>query len=200
MASKYDWEAVEKAYRTGQYSNRQLSTIHGPSEGMVRKKAKEGSWKKDLSKPVSKRVKEKLVAKPAEDKAEENHDGIDPLPRPSDEEIIEAAANTAASIVFQHRAYAQKGREITGLLLDKLKEQMEAGTITVSQFGKNVEIDIPLDYMGKTLSAATQSLERLVKIERLAFRLDDDDKDENPLESLSDDEIDRQLAECSESN
>ena len=199
MASKYDWEAVEKAYRTGQYSNRQLSAIHGPSEGMVRKKAKEGSWKKDLSKPVSKRVKEKLVAKPAEEKAEKNHDGIDPLPRPSDEEIIEAAANTAASIVFQHRAYAQQGREIVGLLFTDLRKQMEAGTMKVAQFGAVVEVDIPLDYMGKTLSAATQSLERLVKIERQAFRLDDDDKDENPHENLSDDEIDRQIAECNES-
>jgi hypothetical protein len=39
MAGKYDWEPIEKAYRTGKYSNRQLSQIHGPSEVAIRKNA-----------------------------------------------------------------------------------------------------------------------------------------------------------------
>jgi hypothetical protein len=201
MASKYDWETIEKAYRTGKYSNRQLSKIHTASEAAIRNRAKKNEWKKDLSKPVNARIKDKLTAKSAQEKAEQEavNQGVEPesMPRPSDEEIIEAAANTAASIVFQHRAYAMKGREITGLLLDKLKEQMEAGTIIVPQFGKNVEIDIPLDYIGKTLSAATQSLDRLVKIERQAFRLDDEEKDENPNEDLTDSELEKQIADLS---
>tara|TARA_R110002033_G_scaffold170862_2_gene214568 strand:+ start:8315 stop:8893 length:579 start_codon:yes stop_codon:yes gene_type:complete len=186
MAGKYDWEPIEKSYRTGKYSNRQLSKIHGPSEATIRKRAKDFDWKKDLSKPVNQRIKEKLTNKAAEDEA---------LVAPSDEDIVEAAANTAATIVFHHRSYAQKGREITGLLLDKLKQQMEAGTMKVAAFGQVVETDIPLDYMGKTLSAATQSLERLVKIERQAFRLDDDDQNENPNADLSDDELDKKINE-----
>lgn len=201
MAGKYDWEPIEKAYRTGKYSNRQLSQIHGPSEAMIRKKAKDNGWKKDLSKPVNALIKDKLTAKPAQEKVEEKakEQQVEPetLPRPTDEEIIEAAANTAASIVFQHRAYAQKGRVITGLLLEKLEEQMKSGKMTISQFGKETEIDIPLDYMGKTLSAATQSLERLVKIERQAFRLDDDDQDDNPDKDLSDSELEKQIADLS---
>lgn len=200
MGKKYDWEPIEKAYRTGMYSNRQLSQIHGPSEAMIRKKIKQG-WKKDLSKPVNDRVKDKLTAKPAEEKVEQvaEEQGVEPeaMPKPTDEEIIEAAANTAASIVFQHRAYAMKGREITGLLLDKLKAQMEEGKMKVAQFGALVETDIPLDYMSKTLNAATQSLERLVKIERQAFRLDDEEKDENPDESLTDEELEKQIADLS---
>lgn len=201
MAGKYDWEPIEKAYRTGKYSNRQLSQIHGPSEAMIRKKAKDNGWKKDLSKPVNARIKDKLTAKPAQEKieqeAEEQQVEPDTLPRPTDEEIIESAANTAASIVFQHRAYAKKGREITGLLLDSLKDQMAEGTMKVAQFGAVVETDIPLDYMSKTLNACTQSLERLVKIERQAFRLDDDDQDENPNADLTDSELEQQIADLS---
>lgn len=200
MAGKYDWEPIEKAYRTGKYSNRQLSQIYGPSEAMIRKKIKEG-WKKDLSKPVNDRIKDKLVAKSAQEKVEAEAEAMDvepdSMPRPSDEEIIEAAANTAASIVFQHRAYAKQGREITGLLLNKLKAQMDEGKMKVAQFGAVAEVDIPLDYMSKTLNAATQSLERLVKIERQAFRLDDEEKDENPDESLTDEELEKQIADLS---
>ncbi|NRA23449.1 MAG: hypothetical protein HRU08_03050 [Oleispira sp.] len=99
--------------------------------------------------------------------------------------------------MFQHRAYAKKGREITGLLLDSLKEQMAEGTMKVAQFGAVVETDIPLDYMSKTLNACTQSLERLVKIERQAFRLDDDDQDENPNADLTDSELEQQIADLS---
>lgn len=181
--AKYDWEAVEKSYRTGKYSNRQLAKMHGVSESGLRGRIKKDGWSKDLSAPVNQRIKDKLVTGPSDDSVE----------RPSDEEIIEAAATTGASIVFEHRAYAKSSREVVGSLLSKLKEQVEQEYMKVQAFGEVVEVDIPLDYMGKVISAATQSLERIVKIERQAFRLDDDDSDTNPHEALTDAELERQI-------
>lgn len=185
---KYDWEKIEAEYRTGRFSNRQLETMYGPSEATIRNRAKKFGWKKDLTDAVRTRTKEMTTAGQA--------DGIDSsgAERPTDEQIIEAAAATGASIVFQHRSYAKRGREVIGKLLDRLEGQLAREKITISSFGKESEIDIPLDYVGKVVNSATQSLERIVKIERQAFNLDADaDSKENPSEKLTDDELDAEI-------
>lgn len=41
-----DWEAVERDYRTGAFTDRQLGTKHGCSHTAIQKRAKVGEWKK----------------------------------------------------------------------------------------------------------------------------------------------------------
>ena len=38
--SKPDWEAIETAYRAGVMSLREIASLHGISEGAIRKRAK----------------------------------------------------------------------------------------------------------------------------------------------------------------
>lgn len=188
--SKYDWEAIEKDYRLGRYSNRQLAKKYGVSESGLRLKIKDKGWKKDLSKTVSQRVKEKVTTQAANSLAEDNGDGF----KPSEEDIVEAAATTAANVVFEHRAYALKARVILGSLIARVEEQIESGKTTVVQFGNAMEVDIDNKEVSQTINAITQSLERIVKIERQSFRLDDDDKEENPATELTDEDLERQIA------
>jgi len=60
-----------------------------------------------------------------------------------------------------------------------LEEQVDAKKQTVLlKDGTTAEIDLNMEYVGKCLNSATQSAERLIKIERQAFNLDED-KDES---------------------
>lgn len=43
-----DWEAVERDYRTGRFTLRELETQHGVSYAQISRKAKELGWSKDL--------------------------------------------------------------------------------------------------------------------------------------------------------
>ena len=46
---KVDWEGVEREYRTGTRSLRDIGAEFGCTEGAIRKKAKAEGWERDLS-------------------------------------------------------------------------------------------------------------------------------------------------------
>jgi len=45
---RVDWDAVERDYRTGKFTLRELATKHGPSYAEISRKAKKYAWTKDL--------------------------------------------------------------------------------------------------------------------------------------------------------
>ncbi|WP_347506189.1 hypothetical protein [Pseudomonas anguilliseptica] len=160
---RYDWAAVERDYRTGQYSNRELSRLHGPSEAAIRKRAADGKWSRDLSEQIRQRVREKTTLAVAREvvKAE------------TDAEIVEQAAEAGAEVIRGHQRMLRRAQDLTETLMDQLEKQLADGKIRVqARGGEVVEIDIPLDYAGKTLGNATMSLERVVRLQRQAFELD----------------------------
>jgi hypothetical protein len=162
-ATRYDWAAIERDYRTGQYSNRELARLHGPSEGAIRKRAADGNWQRDLSEQIRQRVREKTGRAIAQElvKAE------------TDAEIVEQAAEVGAGIVRGHQVLLRKAKGLAETLMDRLESQLAKGTISVQLKGGAVaEIDIPLDYAGKTLGNATIALERTIRMERQAYGLD----------------------------
>lgn len=175
-----DWDLIEADYRANRLSNRQIADKHQVSEGSIRARAKKYAWSKDLGEKVTQRIAAKLQRKavPADSNS-------------TDEEIIEAAAATGAEIVLSHRKTIADQREIVALVNVRLHEQVSATTIKVlNRDGEEVEVNPSLDYITKSLSAATASLERLVKLERQAFNLDAEEKPVNPLEKLSEAELD----------
>jgi len=166
--ARYDWAAVERDYRTGQYSNRELSRLHGPSEGAIRKRATDGSWQRDLSEQIRQRVREKTTLAVTKEVSRAD----------SDELIIEQAAEAGAEVIRGHQRLLRKAKGLAETLMQRLEEQLEKGTMTVQlKSGEAAEIDVPLDYAGKTLGNATMALERVVKMERQSYGLDAEDKD-----------------------
>lgn len=166
--ARYDWAAVERDYRTGQYSNRELSRLHGPSEGAIRKRATDGSWQRDLSEQIRQRVREKTTLAVTREVSRAD----------SDELIIEQAAEAGAEVIRGHQRLLKKAKGLAETLMQRLEEQLEKGTMTVQlKSGEAAEIDVPLDYAGKTLGNATMALERVVKMERQSYGLDAEDKD-----------------------
>lgn len=173
MAQQHDWSAIEADYRTGKYSNRELSRIHGPSEGAIRKRAKQYSWQKDLSGEVRKATRAKAitasVAKRAKDKGEEPKAQLD------DREIVEAAAEYSAEIIMAHQQRIERWSRISEDLAERLEQQLEAGSMTViTKSGETASVDLQLDYISKTMMQGTSAVERLIKLERQAHGLDED--------------------------
>lgn len=58
---KTDWEAVERDYRTGNFTLRELATKHGPSHQAIAKQAKNNAWSQDLSIAIKQATNAKLV-------------------------------------------------------------------------------------------------------------------------------------------
>lgn len=57
---KIDWEAIEREYRAGQLSIREVARKHGVSDTAIRKEAKAKGWKRDLADKVRKAVREEV--------------------------------------------------------------------------------------------------------------------------------------------
>jgi hypothetical protein len=106
-----DLPAVERDYRAGQLSNREIARRHGRSESWVRKIAKENGWARDLAEAVRQRVREDLV-----------REGI--LAN-GDAEIVDEAAAIGVEVVRSHRRDIAKLRQAAAGLIDELGRDLK---------------------------------------------------------------------------
>lgn len=166
MANRYDWEAIERDYRTGRFSLQQLASRHGPNKATISRRANEEGWEKDLTDAVRQRTREKLSRPEAE------------APDTPEAEIIELAADENATIVRGHREMLARYRMIADKFALRLTEQVDTGKRTIElSSGKVAEVDVDLEYIGKCLGYGTQAVDRVVKLERQSYGMDDDEGD-----------------------
>mgnify|MGYP007011823198 CR=1 FL=1 len=185
----YDWEAVERDYRTGRYSLSELSAMHGPARSSIDKRAKTHGWEKDLTGAVRQRTREKVVRAALSPEALEALDG-------DDAGIVEEAATLNAAVAAGHRKQLTAWRAILDKYTTRLDEQLTRGSLTVqTKSGDVAEVDVPLDYVGKSLSAGTQALDRVVRMERESYGLDAEEADQTPESRLTDDQVRARIAE-----
>ncbi|MFC0268567.1 hypothetical protein [Kushneria aurantia] len=186
--SRYDWEAIERDYRTGQYTLQQLSDIHGPSRSRISRHASEGGWQKDLTQAVAQRTREKL----SRQQHEEVREGVR---APTDEELIESASDNNVLVQACHRQRLKQYREMANRYAKLLQSQMARDTITVqTKSGDPAEVDTPLKYLGECMTYGTRALESVIKLERQAYGMDEENADHPPERELTDDELDAQIA------
>ena len=184
-----DWEALEVEYRTGKYSNRQLGAKFGVSESAIRYRAKGKGWQKDLSKKVQQQTRIRATQNAVVDKVRKQREaqGADVEAPLTEDEIVDAAAEQSATIITRHQQRIDTYQIIVDDFATRIKEQVEAGKITViAKNGEPVEIDVPLDYVGKSIGNGVMALERLVKLERQAHGIDSDERSDEgeTLEAL----------------
>ncbi len=172
MAKKrVDWEAVEKPYRAGMLSVREVALQFGCSETAIRKHAAEYGWERNLSKKVNRKVQNVL--------ARENLQVV-PGKRISEKEIIDSAAESSVEVVRSHRK--QIARSVS--VVSTLWAQLEMST----SLGKAVEdmTDAEKKLAQKNLSSnaaiatsLSNALKTLVQLEREAFNITSDDLDDD---------------------
>lgn len=167
-----DWEAIEREYRLGQLSLREIARMYGVSDTAIRKKAKVLGWTRDLSGKVREKVRTDLVRTEVR------------TPNAREPEIVEAAAARGVEVVRAHRQDIARLRGLSETLANRLERYLLLGAMPEPKTEKEREemekaqaelgafIGIR-ETPGDLLDKLSKTLHRLVPLERQAFSLDD---------------------------
>lgn len=163
-----DWEAIERDYRTGQFTDQELADKHGNvvSRQAISKRAKEKEWQKDLSREVRQATKAKLIAEQVREQvAGEVAEKVAKSGNATVQAVL-AAAETNKQVILGHRRDIAKVREITMTLVTSLE---------TAAAEKDAAKRLPLGELVLTAQRAGQAVGRLQQLERVAFGLDEED-------------------------
>ena len=168
MSKTPDWEAIERAYRAGSLSIRNIAEQHGISDTAIRKRASKHGWQRDLTDQVQKAARDRLVREGVRAKGSQEQ-------ARTDAEIVEEASAQAASVVLAHRTDLAQWRAISQKLCVALAE-MDVDESNHDKFARS-------------LNAGVDAQLKVIKGERQAYSLDDPDSDDDEAERISKVEI-----------
>jgi len=192
-----DWEAVEREYRGGILSLREIADLHpGTNHVAIARKAKKDGWERNLSEKIRAKA-EALVTKQSVT-ADVTEKG-----RVSEREVIETNAQAIVNVRLSHRTRLSEGREINKSMMAELSAQCGSENAELlrrlgdmmrapDEFGNDKLNDLYLKIVSlpgraKTMKDLADSLVKLIDKERQAFDLDNGPDDPNSdLVSLTD--------------
>lgn len=195
---KADWEAVERDYRTGQFTDGELEAKHGVSrENIVRRRKNDRKsdptrWAKDLATHVRAATNALLMQDLVTSNVTEHHKNI------TDTVLVTAEVNK--QVILGHRTDIKNLRDLTAGLMSELAqsamavaEQDELAELLATlqdgkpPAGKQLErsqalVRKALELPGRIASAKAlaETFTRLQLLERTAFGLDEKSQPEDP--------------------
>lgn len=123
-----DWEAIERDYRAGLLSLREIAAPQGISEAAIRKRARRDGWERNLAARIAAKA-EALVRKDVVRDEVRN-----------EREIVEANAQMQAQTILRHRRDIQRHNEIASEHETELEQASElAITVRIEAHKKLVE-------------------------------------------------------------
>jgi hypothetical protein len=165
-----DWEMIEREYRAGQLSTRQIAKQADVSEAAIRKRAKAHGWDRDLSEQVRAGVRSRLVRNDV---------------RTVDvREAVEVAVRRGVEVVRQHQSSLGRATGLVLRLLDELEEStarredidaaIEAETAGDKTTARRTMMQraVSLPSRASSMRDLSTALARLLPLERQAFNLD----------------------------
>lgn len=184
-----DWEAIEREYRAGLKSLREIGRDYGVSHVAVKKRADRDGWDRDLSAKIKARA-EALVTK-AEVNAE-----VTAETKAADQAIVEANATAIMRVRLAHRKDIARARSLAMNLLSELEQTAEAtplierleavlakdlgaDPITMRKRADLLQKVLDLPSRTGTMKALADTMTKLIALEREAYSLatnPDDDK------------------------
>lgn len=154
-----DWEAVEREYRAGVVSVREIARKFEVSDTAIHKRAKAEGWERALASKVREAVREKLV------RSDSLQAGLQPG-RATDAEIVDASASLITGIITSHRRDLTQLHGLKRILAERLSQVLHGIKPDGPCLG---EKESPGDLLEK-LSRVTS---RLIPLERQAHNLDE---------------------------
>lgn len=187
MGSKqaFDWEAIERDYRAGLLSIREIAGRHGCTHTAIGKRAKAEGWGRDLKAKI--RAKADALVSKREVSIEVASKSAE-----TERQIIEANAEAIVSIRMGHRSDIRRSRELTNKLLDELEgltdnrelfEQLgelmhspdDKGMDRLNDLYRKV---VELPNRTKVMKDLAETLKTLIALERQAYNLDEQEHEE----------------------
>lgn len=155
--SKYiDWEAIEREYRAGQLSIREIARQHKISNPAIIGRAKRGGWVRDLSARVRGQIRAALISDLSGDASGANA-----------RDTVDAAAARGVELVRSHRAHLKALWETIATVRQQLGVHLSGKRGRVKVFEASGD---GVASLLRTLSAATA---QVIPLERQAFNLDE---------------------------
>ena len=192
VSLRTDWQAVERDYRTGKFSNRELGAMHGCSHTQVSRRARLGGWERDLRGVIRQAASTAVIRAEVARRLEGEANAV-----PAAAETVLVAAEIAKDVILRHRHDLQRTRDVSMRLLQELEaaamQPEHAETLArimggdddaaVAEARKAIARALGI---GSRISAVKSLADALVKLqtaERQAFDLDaesDPDADGQP--------------------
>lgn len=180
-----DWEGVEREYRAGLLSLREIGAHFGLTHAAIRKRAEKDGWSRDLAAKIRAKA-EALVSKDAVSSSVSMDTAV------SEKEIVEANALVVANVDRRHKETAKRGQALVdqllaevgsttenielfeqlGEMLDKT-ETTESGRVIEDKLNKLYRAVISMGGRVDSLKKLAETFEKFAKFERLAYRLED---------------------------
>lgn len=188
-AARADWEAVERDYRTGKYSSRELAAMHGCSHTQVTRRAKAGKWERDLRGVIRQAASVAVIRQEVANRQRQSvidSEGARKVPPTIDTVMV--AAEIAKDVILRHRSDLQRTRDTSMRLLLELEacamqpEHVETlarvmggdDDAAVAEARKAITRALGIGSRITGVKALADALVKLQVAERLAFDLDAD--------------------------
>lgn len=164
-----DWEAIEREYRAGSLSVREIARTHEITHRAILKRAESEGWERDLTEKVQKAVRHRMVSTAVSTESSRDKVG-------TEREIIAAAADRGARAIQGHLARAAEMSDLANVLLGRLRRALAQEEAFPSNLllGKG-------DSLSGLLRAAADVSEKAANMERKALNLDGQDAEEKPI-------------------
>lgn len=186
-----DWEAIERDYRAGILSVREIAASQGLTHGAINKRAKRDGWTRDLKAKIQAKA-DALVSK------REVSTQVSTERLATEKTIIEANALRIADVRMAHRTDISRGRRLALAMLEELEQETgsielfrELGDLLRAEDDKGQ--DKRNDLYQKVISSAgridsmkklAETMKTLIGLEREAYGINDNEIPANPLADL----------------
>jgi hypothetical protein len=163
--SSADWESVEREYRAGQLSVREIGRLHGVSHTAIAKCARKEGWTRDLAARVREEVATRLVSSEV-----------------AAEQAVDDAATRVIALVREHRQDIRSARQLVATLVAELQDASD----NISEIEDAIEAEpdsnrrrmmqkaVTLPARASVIASLSTALKNLVGLERQAFNMDSD--------------------------
>lgn len=171
-----DWEAIEREYRLGQLTVREIARQHSVSHTSVTRRAEKYGWARDYSDEIRAKTQAALLR---------TSESAPPERTTPTREDLAVAVETRVSLVLTHQSSIARLRAIA----EKLANQLSADSDDIKEIEEAIEEETAGDKSGerrarmlKAVSLGSragiarelsQVLKNLIPLERQAFNLDD---------------------------
>lgn len=189
-----DWDAVERDYRTGKFTQRELADKYGVTHGAIGKQARSGAWEKDLTAEIRQATNARLVSELVSSEVAKSSQEV--------AKTVLVAAEANAQVILGHRTGLKRITSIKETLLNQIEQAAQnlPNLAEVIEMVRNPDEngqDRANDALKKALSRTalvddlkklTEVDERVRKGEREAFNIDakDEDPDSQAGKTLTD--------------
>lgn len=185
MSRALDWESVERDYRAGVKTLRQIAEENGITHGAINKRAKRDGWERDLSAKIAAKA-EALVSNKAVSRS---------VSSANESVIVEANAHAIADAILHQRKDVSRSRAIVQKLFAELEAQgdgledlamlaeaLQSGDEEkLSQIARKV---IAFPSRVDSAKKLADSLRVLVELERKVLRIKDDSSADDVLKKI----------------